>query len=151
MLQVHLEPLSGVFHSVVVLQIIEFILHQETTILRIFFPVLFTLYYYSLFVLNYVVTKNLQVLTLQINNSVFSGSCGAGESSAVKATPTKSKRVATPKRAAGPKRARATRVSSEEEEVEEEMPKRKAKRLKSDSEDESGPQVNELFYTIWDY
>uniref|UniRef100_A0A8C2DAN9 Zgc:165656 n=1 Tax=Cyprinus carpio TaxID=7962 RepID=A0A8C2DAN9_CYPCA len=63
-----------------------------------------------------------------------------GESSAVKATPTKSKRVATPKRAAGPKRARATRVSSEEEEVEEEMPKRKAKRLKSDSEDESGPQ-----------
>ncbi|RXN09193.1 aprataxin and PNK-like factor isoform X1 [Labeo rohita] len=65
-----------------------------------------------------------------------------GESSAVKATPTKAKRVATPKRAAGPKRARATRVSSEEEEEEEEeeeMPKRKAKRLKSDSEDESKP------------
>ncbi|KAL1281826.1 hypothetical protein QQF64_000629 [Cirrhinus molitorella] len=65
-----------------------------------------------------------------------------GESSAVKATPTKSKRVATPKRAAAPKRARATRVSSEEEEEEEEeeeMPKRKAKRLKSDSENESEP------------
>ncbi|XP_050994575.1 aprataxin and PNK-like factor isoform X1 [Labeo rohita] len=65
-----------------------------------------------------------------------------GESSAVKATPTKAKRVATPKRAAGPKRARATRVSSEEEEEEEEeeeMPKRKAKRLKSDSEVESKP------------
>lgn len=83
-------------------------------------------------------TKNLQVLTL-----VFSGSFGAGESSAVKATPSKSKRVATPKRAAGPNRARAAQVSSEEEEVEEEMPKRKAKRLKSDSEDESAPQVNE--------
>ncbi|XP_016139918.1 aprataxin and PNK-like factor isoform X1 [Sinocyclocheilus grahami] len=67
-------------------------------------------------------------------------SAKACESSAVKATPTKSKRVATPKRAAGPKRARATRVSSEEEEVEEELPKRKAKRLKSDSEDESAPQ-----------
>ncbi|XP_026059340.1 aprataxin and PNK-like factor [Carassius auratus] len=63
-----------------------------------------------------------------------------GESSGVKATPTKSKRVATPKRTAAPKRARAKPVSSEEEEVEEEMPKRKAKRLKSDSEDESGPQ-----------
>ncbi|KAF4118364.1 aprataxin and PNK-like factor isoform X2 [Onychostoma macrolepis] len=68
------------------------------------------------------------------------GSFGAGESSAVKATPTKSKRVATPKRAAGPKRARAALVSSEEEEVEEEMPKRKTKRLKSDSEYESAPQ-----------
>lgn len=63
-----------------------------------------------------------------------------GESSAVKATPTKSKRVATPKRAAGPKQARAAQVSSEEEKVEEELPKRKAKRLKSDSEDESVPQ-----------
>lgn len=69
----------------------------------------------------------------------------------MKATPTKSKRVATPKRAAGPKQARAAQVSSEEEEVEEELPKRKAKRLKSDSEDESVPQVNELLYTIWDY
>ncbi|XP_073699075.1 aprataxin and PNK-like factor [Garra rufa] len=63
-----------------------------------------------------------------------------GESSAVKATPTKAKRVATPKRATAPKRARAPRVSSEEEEEEEEeMPKRKAKRLKSDSENESEP------------
>ncbi|XP_043104460.1 aprataxin and PNK-like factor isoform X2 [Puntigrus tetrazona] len=62
-----------------------------------------------------------------------------GESSEVKKTPTKPKRVATPKRAAGPKRTRAVRVSSEEEELEEEMPKRKAKRLKSDSGDESAP------------
>ncbi|XP_042618302.1 aprataxin and PNK-like factor [Cyprinus carpio] len=52
----------------------------------------------------------------------------------------KPKQGATSKRATGPKRARATQVSSEEEEVEEEMPERKAKGLKSDSEDESGPQ-----------
>uniref|UniRef100_A0A8C1A0R1 Zgc:165656 n=1 Tax=Cyprinus carpio carpio TaxID=630221 RepID=A0A8C1A0R1_CYPCA len=62
-----------------------------------------------------------------------------GESSAPKATPTKPKQGATSKRATGPKRACAAQVSSEEEEVEEEMPERKAKGLKSDSGDESAP------------
>ncbi|KAK9981460.1 hypothetical protein ABG768_000991 [Culter alburnus] len=61
---------------------------------------------------------------------------------AVRGTPTKPKRVATPKRATGPKRARAAQLSSEEEELEEEVPKRKTKRLKSDSEDESVPLVS---------
>lgn len=60
----------------------------------------------------------------------------------MRGTPTKPKRVAAPKRATGPNRARAAQLSSEEEEPGEEMPKRKTKRLKSDSEDEAGPLVS---------
>lgn len=63
----------------------------------------------------------------------FSFFFGSGESKAVRGTPKQSKRPAARKLASEPKRARTARVSSEEEE---EMPKRKAKRLKSDSEDE---------------
>lgn len=66
----------------------------------------------------------------------------------MRGTPTKPKRVATPKRATGPKRARAAQLSSEEEELEEEVPKRKTKRLKSDSEDESVPLVSLVGYII---
>ncbi|XP_067297008.1 aprataxin and PNK-like factor [Pseudorasbora parva] len=71
-----------------------------------------------------------------------SASSSPSPAKAGKGTPTKPKRVATPKRATGPKRARAAQLSSEEEEREEEMPKRKTKRLKSDSEDESVPLVS---------
>ncbi|XP_051558645.1 aprataxin and PNK-like factor isoform X3 [Myxocyprinus asiaticus] len=64
-------------------------------------------------------------------------SAKADASSSVRGTPTQRKRAAASKRAAGPKRARTAQLSSEEEEDREEMPTRKAKRLKSDSEDES--------------
>ncbi|XP_056312490.1 aprataxin and PNK-like factor isoform X2 [Danio aesculapii] len=60
-----------------------------------------------------------------------------------KATPTKAKRVATPKRATGPKRTRTAAMSSEEEELEDKTPKRKTKRLKSDSEEESMPPLDD--------
>lgn len=60
-----------------------------------------------------------------------------------KGTPTKAKRVATPKRATGPKRARTAAMSSEEEELEDKTPKRKTKRLKSDSEEESLPPLDD--------
>lgn len=66
-----------------------------------------------------------------------SPSCAKGDGKAVRGTPKQPKRAATPKVATESKRPRAERVSSEEEE-EEEMPRRKAKRLKSDSEDELG-------------
>ncbi|XP_077102172.1 aprataxin and PNK-like factor isoform X2 [Siphateles boraxobius] len=71
-----------------------------------------------------------------------SASTSHSTSKAVRGTPTKPIRVAAPKRATGPNRARAAHLSSEEEELEEEMPQRRAKRLKSDSEDESVPLVS---------
>lgn len=68
-----------------------------------------------------------------------SPSAAKGESKAIRGTPKQSKRPAAHKLAPEPKRARTAWVSSEEEEEEEEeMPRRKAKRLKSDSEDELG-------------
>ncbi|ROL46542.1 Aprataxin and PNK-like factor [Anabarilius grahami] len=70
---------------------------------------------------------------------ILSTPSGSRGTAAVRGTPTKPKRVATPKRATGPKRAQAAQLSSEEELPEEEMPKRKTKRLKSDSEEESVP------------
>ncbi|XP_056628412.1 aprataxin and PNK-like factor isoform X2 [Triplophysa dalaica] len=65
-----------------------------------------------------------------------SPSTAKGESKAVRGTPKQSKRPAARKLAPEPKRARIAQVSSEEEE--EGIPRRKAKRLKSDSEDELG-------------
>ncbi|KAI7810849.1 aprataxin and PNK-like factor [Triplophysa rosa] len=63
-----------------------------------------------------------------------SPSAAKGESKAVRGTLKQSKRPAARKLAPEPKRARTAQVSSEEEG----KPRRKAKRLKSDSEDELG-------------
>lgn len=69
---------------------------------------------------------------------------GVGESKAVRGTPKQSKRPAARKLAPEPKRARIAQVSSEEEE--EGIPRRKAKRLKSDSEDELVKKSNLLIF-----
>ncbi|XP_051983601.1 aprataxin and PNK-like factor [Xyrauchen texanus] len=75
---------------------------------------------------------------MTLASATKSPSSAKDASSSVKGTPTQRNRAAASKQAAGPKRARTAQLSSEEEEEEEdEMPARKAKRLKSDSEEES--------------
>lgn len=138
--------LGGLFRFIVVLQIMEVMqcVISASEEKKIDFS---CITFYSFLTLNYGVTKNINIFTyinMLINLLLHIFFC----CSAVRGTPTKPKRVATPKRATGPKRARAAQLSSEEEELEEEVPKRKTKRLKSDSEDESVPLVSLVGYII---